>query len=69
MKKSLAVLMSVLFLASAGMALADATSPATKVVKHPQHHKKGPKKPKNTLNPQPLPPSKLPPAQGGSKPQ
>lgn len=75
MKKLFLMVLGLLFLSSMGMALADAASPSgmakTKVVK--SHHKKG-KKPKSELNPQPLPPRKIPvdgaqAGPGGLKPQ
>jgi hypothetical protein len=69
MKRSLALALSLLIVSSAGMVWADAPGAATHVRKV-KHHKKGGKgKPKNTLNPQPLPPKVLPPDQSGSKPQ
>lgn len=74
MKRSFVLALGLLFLAGTGMALAtDSASPklTNKVVKHPRHHK-GPKKPKVTLNPQPLPPAKHPvdaASSGGDRPQ
>lgn len=58
MKRSLAVALSMLMLAGTSMVWADATNPP-KTVKTVKHHKKG-KKPKPELNPQPLPPAKVP---------
>ena len=73
MKRFYLLALGLLFLSSTGMALADVASPKlmNKTVK--SHHKKG-KKPKNELNPQPLPPRKVPvdgaqAGPGGLKPQ
>ena len=55
MKRSLAVALSMLVLAGTSMVWADSTSP-TKTVKTVKHHKKR----KVALNPQPLPPAKVP---------
>jgi hypothetical protein len=57
MKKISAVLMAVLFLGATGLVLADSSSP--KLTKAVKHSKKG-KKHKTALNPQPLPPAKIP---------
>ena len=72
MKKVIAVLMLVSFLGTTGLVLADTTTGAAKVVKH--HHKSHKGKPKTELNPQPLPPRKIPvdgssTGPGGLKPQ
>ena len=58
MKRSFMLALSLLFLSSTGMALADTTTtaPATKVHHH-KHHKGGKK---STINPQPLPPRVAP---------
>jgi len=64
MKKLIAVLMTILFLGSTGMVLADVAAAGSGggagKVRH-NHKKGGKKKPKNTLNPQPLPPRQAPP--------
>jgi hypothetical protein len=67
MKRSLAVFASLLFLAGAGMVWADSSSPITHI-KHLRHHHKSKKsKPKNELNPQPMPPgAKAPTGQGSN---
>ena len=65
MKRSLAVTLSLLFLAGTGMVWADSTSPITHI-KHLKHHHKHKKdKDKPNLNPQPMPPgNQAPPGQG-----
>ena len=73
MKRFYLLALGLLFLSSTGMVLADATT-ASKIVKPVKsHHKKG-KKLKSELNPQPLPPRKVPvdgaqAGPGGLKPQ
>jgi hypothetical protein len=59
MKRSLALMLSLFFAAGTAMVWADSTSPA-KTVKTVKHHKKGKGSKKVTLNPQPLPPDKIP---------
>lgn len=70
MKKLFLAALGLLFLASTGMALADAASPSSKA-KTVKSHKKH-KKAKVALNPQPLPPDKVPvdgASTGNSSPQ
>ena len=70
MKKLSAILMAVLFFGCTGLVLADSSSP--KLTKTVKHHKG--RKHKPALNPQPLPPRKVPvdgaqAGPGGLKPQ
>jgi|GEM_PF-6826595 len=58
MKRSLAVTLSLLVLAGTSMVWADATSPASNTQKVKHHKRKHQAKPE--LNPQPLPPRKVP---------
>jgi hypothetical protein len=72
MKKVTVVLMLMSFLGTTGLVLADTTTGAAKVMKHHHRGRKG--KRKTELNPQPLPPRKVPVdgsniGPGGMKPQ
>ena len=74
MKKVIVAVMVALFLVTTEMVLADATNPAHKAMKTHKGKKKHNPKAKVELNPQPLPPSKIPvdgsqTGPGGVKPQ
>ncbi|HTC19328.1 MAG TPA: hypothetical protein VK859_00670 [bacterium] len=58
MKRVIAALMTVLFLGTTGLVLADAVGGPAKAPKHHKKHHKG--KANVALNPQPLPPAKIP---------
>ena len=64
MKRALVVALSLMFLAGTATVWADANTTPVKSAHKTKHRKK--RKPKNELNPQPLPPRKLPGNNGGS---